>query len=436
MTVPTSKYERWPIAMSIYFDSLSTNPYVTITSSTITIGNDNESWEQAYANKALSAIVSEFNANLAEVEIVQNFDIGAEQIVSNCFISEDISETNKEDSPFTIRYTGFITRAKERSIIQLKKPRALSNLESWYARIGVGKFKTRFENINFQAFRGISPNAIYEFSVPEYINQEWSTIYGAPYKTIQGEIPYIVKYNPVINATVIRVSNTPMFYNNKNISIMINGVRQANSIIKYVDENNGLIYLSQKIGGNTKLTIDYSFVEEDYVYDAVDLNASIAHNPLVVDTFVAFYLKPYRADGALISGGNCVFHEVVNSEAAAKAKIANIIESTKNTRYPLFEPVIYLGSLNVRQGTTYQDYDVIDTRTRGGGVKPGSESLYRESEFYYDIGSFDGIDIPGNAAIVVKVPDLTAEGMTVEEIEQRATKDISLGIVPIIEREE
>lgn len=432
-------YRRWPVAFSCYADDNSTNPVFTITGTSITLANDNETHMISnYVGSSIDDIIAELNGNLAEFKVVKNIDIGAERITASSLVTDGSIDYLEPDSPLTCRYLGVISRATERSVIQLKEPRSASPFESWYPRIGRGKFRTRFSDVNFQNYPGIDPNTVYEFSVKEFDIQDWSPHYGPPYKDVQGEIPSIVSYHPAIQATVIRVSRTPLLWKNKNISILIRGVRQPNSIIKYVDENNGLIYLNQKIGRRTNLSVDYTHKELDYVYDAIDLNASIAHNPLVVDTYVAFYLKPSSAEGSLISGGSSVFHEVTTSEAAARARIARIIPETKGTGNPKYEPVIFLGSLNVRQGSSYDDFEIIDTRSRGGGLyEKEADSIsksWRESEFFLDIGNIDGIDVPGNAAVVITLP--TGEYtnlMDSDEIVQRATKDVAMGVVPIVD---
>jgi len=435
-------YDRWPSAITIYPDDATQNTVVTVTSGAITVANLNETYTISdYTNTSIADIVSELNGNLSEHQIVQTLAVGAESIVTSSLGSENLAQSLIPGNPFTIEYYGHVLRNRERSVIQLKHPRSNSRFESWYARIGKGKFRARFEGLNRQSYPGIRADTTYEFGTPEFLRQEWSTNYGPPYKDMIGEVPATARYHAVMSATVIKAARTPLFFKNGNVAVRIRGVIQPNSIIKDVDENNGLIYLNQKIGPDTPITIDYTFREEDYVYDAIDLNASIAHNPLIVDTYVAFYLKPTAAENALISGGDAVFHEVVTTEAAGRSKVANIIPSTIGTSTPLYEPVIYLGSLNVRQGTTYDEFEVIDTRSRGGGLFADkvdeTTKTWREAEFYYDVGSFDGIEIPGNAAIVIKVPSERVDSpMERDEIRDRAVRDVAMGIVPIIELEE
>lgn len=427
---------RWPAAFSVYAKADIYTPVMVMTSTTVYAGDDSDNHTVSYVGKSIDDIVTEFNANLVNFKVVKNLDIGAERILADTLTSDESQDLSLPDHPVVCRYVGIVTRAEERSVIQLKPPRAQSPLESWYPRIGRGRFRVRFSDTNFQNYPGINPNAIYEFGVNEFFRQEWSTQYGMPFKDVQGEIPDVVSYHPAVGATVLRVARGPIFYHNKNISVSIRGVPQANSIVKHVDTQNRLIYINHKVDGSTPITVDYSYRESDYVYDAVDLNASVAHNPLVVDTYVAFYLKPAKAEGAMFSGGDCIFHEIVTSEAAARTKVARIIPETLRSSTPQYEPVIYLGSLNVRQGTSYDDFDIIDTRTRGGGLyeedRRTTPKRWRDAEFFLDVGNMNGLEVPGNAGIVVGVPQSLTGRMDRDEITERAFRDVAMGVVPII----
>jgi hypothetical protein len=431
--------DRWPAAFLIYPENTSDSILVTIDSSDIEVVSDSESYTLTnYPGMSIADIVSELNANLSSHKVVQAIDIGKESVTPDSIVTTGLLDFNSPSPAVICRYTGVICRPKESSVIQLKPPRAASGLVSWHPIIGRGKFSARFSDVNFQRYPGIDSSSVYTFSIPEFYKQEWSPQYGMPYKDVEGEFPEIIGYHPRVKASIIKVANRPIYYDN-NISIMIKGVRQSNSIIRYVDTNNGLIYLSQKISNREDIRIDYTFHETDYVYDGIDLNPLISHNPTIIDSYIAFYIKPSHCKNSIISGGDSVFHEIVNAESAAKTKIARMIPETAGTLNPLYEPVIYLGSMNVREGSTYKDFDVIDTRTRGGGISEKEISkntkLWRESEFFYDIGNINGLPIPGNAGVIVNVPgnNLINQGMSEEEIKERATRSIAMGVVPIVE---
>lgn len=391
----------------------------------------------SFTGKKLDAFIAEVNGSSLNqgFELYKAIDIGSEFLNNASLIQSSASD--KIGSCYIIRYNGLAFRYNENAFIKLLPPTALGHLESWYPRFTNGSFTTKFSNYNFTAYPGISPDATYLFSIPEYKNQDWSLKYGPPYKDVYGELPRSVRYNQFVGTTVIKVANTPLLWDN-NISIKIKDTFQNASIIKHVDIYNGLIYLNIKLDASIPIRVDYTYLENNYVYDAIDLNVTLAHNPLVIDTFVAFYLKPSASNGSLISGGNSIFHEVLNTNLAGKMKIANIIPSTKNTDNPLYEPVIYLGSINIRHSQTAEDIEVIDTRTRGGGLYPADKdsirSSWRHAEFFWDTNPLDGIPIPGNSSIIINLPDSVKSGnLTRSEIKNIGSKDVALGVVPIFD---
>ncbi len=429
-------YDKWPIALLVYKKDDSAVISISIDEDELEVSDGDDDVIIAYQGKSLREIATAINSVVRKVFAKTCIDIGSESIISGSLITPNEPNLRITNSPYTIFYKGVISRPEETSIIQLKPPRAKSGLEPWYARISKGKFGIRFNDTSLYNYPGISPDTVYIFGVPEFKNQEWSLNYGAPYKDVAGEKPYSIEYSSYIKGSILSVSKTPIYYRNKNISISINGANQSSSIIKFVDENNGLIYLNQKLNPNSDIRVDYSFKETDYEYDAIDLNASTNHNPLLVDTYVAFYLKPIKADGSIISGGKGVFHEVYNTRSQAKTKLALPIKGVQTSSYPLYEPVIYLGSMTVRQSSTYKDFEVIDTRTRGGGIKEDLveqvRSRWREAEFFFDIADFNGIDIPGNAGVIIEAKKDLQDKFERDELKERASKSVAVGIVPLI----
>lgn len=419
-------YYRGPLSISSIVVKITSADVISISDGTTTVTT-------TYVDRNIRDVVASLNASTNVFDVVALLDIGPENMIAKALICDEYNTDKSADGAFLIRYTGHIARYLERNVLQLKGPTAKTSFEPWYARIGNGTIRTRFSDISFTSYPGINPDAIYTFGIEEFINQDWSVLYGTPYKDVFGELPSKIDYSSTFDGSVLSLSKTPILFKN-NISVLIKGVRQSNSIIRHVDTNNGLVYLNTKIDKNLPVTVDYTYREEDYLYDAIDLNASLAHNPLLVDSYVAFYLKPISSNGAMISGGKSIFHEILNTEVAGKHKIAQPISSTLNSNNVLYEPVIYLGSISVRQVYDRDSIEVIDTRTRGGGVKYGKEDSWAETRYYYDIGSLDGACVPGNAAIVINIPceNTTNVGMSPEEVKFRTTKDIALGVAPIV----
>jgi hypothetical protein len=408
---------------------------ITITTTAITINDGSISPSYTYTNKRIEEVCSYFNGTALKCNVKKLLDIGQERLATGALIGS--STDVHGDGATIIRYAGFALRYNESSIIQLQPPTNVGPLVSWYPRIGNGTIHVRFQDVSPGAFPGITSNAVYTFSVPEYFEQEWSVQYGAPYKDVFGESANIMRYNSSNSTTVIKTANSPIYYRNKNISVTIKNVRQPSSIIRHVDENNGFIYLNVKLNSNTPVSIDYAYKEDFYLYDAIDLNPTTSHNPIIVDSFVAFYLKPTSAEGALISGGKSIFHEFLNTSLAGRSKTVRMIDQSVNQNIKLYEPVLYLGSVSLRHNKT-DKIEVIDTRTRGGGIRSSEiedrRNSWREVEYFWDIGSIDGVPIPGNAGVVINLPDyLKSTDMPRDEIRDRATRTVSLGTVPIVD---
>jgi hypothetical protein len=103
---------------------------------------------------------------------------------------------------------------------------------------------------------------------------------------------------------------------------------------------------------------------------------------------------------------------------------------------------IYIGSVYIRQNTSLYSTILIDTRTRGGGVlEEIKDSLRRqlepESDFYLDIGCYDGTPYQENAVIIVRLDNSILEEyggrFKQGDIEQKVKKFLGLGVYPIIE---
>lgn len=103
---------------------------------------------------------------------------------------------------------------------------------------------------------------------------------------------------------------------------------------------------------------------------------------------------------------------------------------------------IYIGSVYIRQNTSLYSTILVDTRTRGGGVlEEIKDSLRRqlepESDFYLDIGCYDGTPYQENAVIIVRLDNSILEEyggrFKQGDIEQKVKKFLGLGVYPIIE---
>jgi hypothetical protein len=101
-----------------------------------------------------------------------------------------------------------------------------------------------------------------------------------------------------------------------------------------------------------------------------------------------------------------------------------------------------IGSVYIRQDTSLHSTVITDSRTRGGGVLESmSDSLRHElepeSDFYLDIGFYDGKPYQENGVIIVRLDNKLLKEFggrfTVGDVEQKVKRWLGAGIYPIIE---
>ena len=103
---------------------------------------------------------------------------------------------------------------------------------------------------------------------------------------------------------------------------------------------------------------------------------------------------------------------------------------------------ILVGSVFIRANTSLHSTVLTDSRTRGGGIlKEISDSLRKElepeSDFYLDIGYYDGEPYQENGVIIVRLDNKLLKDFggrfTIGDIEQKVKRWLGVGIYPIIE---
>lgn len=103
---------------------------------------------------------------------------------------------------------------------------------------------------------------------------------------------------------------------------------------------------------------------------------------------------------------------------------------------------IYIGSVYIRQNTSLESTILVDTRIRGGGVLESMKDSIRhelepESDWYLDIGYYDGKPYQENGVVVVRIDRrlLKEYGgrFTREQVSERVNRWLAYGVVAIIE---
>lgn len=129
--------------------------------------------------------------------------------------------------------------------------------------------------------------------------------------------------------------------------------------------------------------------------------------------------------------------------------IGKVVLENKQTLYhqidnavPERDHDIYIGSVYIRQNTSLQSTILIDSRTRGGGVLDSIRDSLRkelepESDYYLDIGYYDGEPYQENGVIIVRLDNSLLQEFggrfTQGDIETKVKRWLGLGVYPIIE---
>lgn len=331
--------------------------------------------------------------------------------------------------------------------VQVLEPREQSATESWYLRIKNG----RFQQIKLDE-KGMP--VVYSYGVPEYYRQDFEEEKGRPYIKIRGEKPKI------LSDTQIRVSRTPLYVEYElaqamNAVVWVNGKKVK---IKSTRAFDGIFELEFPITRNDEIYVDYEYEENYYVYRgyyneetkeywSLDLNPSVGHYVTLRDT---------NSDEVQYSQGFSLINKTIYIYMKPVAQLVstdmgdyrNEGDIAAHTLFHTFEKIDYdpniilLAEVRVRPNSNQGSLQVVDSRVRGGGLKPEiTEAIMQEFEqesfFYWDIGYWDGKPYSENAVVTFRISRsiLKEYGgrFTKADVEERVNKHLGYGIFPIIE---
>lgn len=158
---------------------------------------------------------------------------------------------------------------------------------------------------------------------------------------------------------------------------------------------------------------------------------------------------PRETTETLLDGFEDVEEEYTGTEITPVDEVSKIISENENCLYhqidnaePASDEDMLIGSVYIRQNTSLHSTVITDSRTRGGGVLEAmSDSLRHElepeSDFYLDIGYYDGKPYQENGVIIVRLDNriLKEYGgrFTTADVEQKVKRWLGAGIYPIIE---
>lgn len=417
----TSQQNIRPIEALMFIDPLYPNStldhQVSLTSTQIGITRATATpYMVDYVGKSLRQVSAELNNSPFPIVVKAASNIGSlqtgELIVDGAVIPTSFKRIDRalDGKAAIVRAKRWSVNFRRLSSIILRAPYEDEPTLPWWARIGVGKF--------IQKQNGIT----YYFDVPEYKDQAWSPNYGAPFRDIEGEAIRFIEKN------AFRVARTPLLTKNSNLVVVSSDGNHIfhGSIIKYIDDFNGIVYLHDGHNIPEGALVYYTYLEQNYLYKDMNINGHFKQNPFVLDKYILFYALPVKSNSG-ISRSRGIYHVVSDSIPAAVSQISNASST---------EPVAIIGAVNVKPFINRKSINVIDTRSYGGGLREDkvgvtAEKRFKESQYFNDIGRMEGIPYPGNGSVVVELPQELKEVLPIHEIKKRAQKFIAAGVYPI-----
>ena len=436
-----NRLSRAPYGIALYpLTNLGVSIAVNITNTNINFRYDSGSVNivnVTYSGKTIEDVINEINSQILPVKAVA--------LIKGVTLEEGDLFTYNTSTYFSIpngfkyydRLTnnGIVIRSNKLNIqhkslanFKILPPYNSNVFLPWYPVITNGQFIQRYQE------------KVYHYSIPEYLNQSWSLRYGKPFRDVFG-----AKLRRISN-NAFAVPRAPIYWTGDNFTLFNGETPVSNSIIEDVDVKNGIIYVSDTRYITEDTEITYSYLENNYEYKGININAHFSQNPNLLEKYVIVYAIPVDGIG-YYKTKQSIKHVVGSSvdEAISRIELLN-----KNA------PYVVIGGYCINQITTSDRIKILDTRSLGGGllsedgpinpikrnfyglvsntkVFPKIENSYRESSSFWDIGNWDGEIYPGAAAITVGIPDSIRSKMPKDEVESRASKFIAAGVYTIVD---
>lgn len=353
---------------------------------------------------------------------------------------------------FTAKRSYYYLKPLAYSAIYLKKPENVTANDDWYVGVRNGRFQRTMDSGGNVVPSGAGTT--YEYGVPEYDNQRWDLTWGPPYKKTLNERLELLDQQTVQlqnvplfidPSSVLMNPNNPGFIPSGYLSISVNDTQVAETGVIDWDIYTGRVKLAQLLTHKDDIVGTYIYKEDFYRYQGfvgsggiypdtepftwvpLDLNPTPEHNyGMYASGIIAhLFLKPYIDITNTIQIRNEALYHNFTGEASG-----------------IYD--FYIGSVALGPHCKITDMEITDVRVRGGGLSQrGREKLddvwnvQKESEFFWDIGYFDGQAVPANGALVVSIPKTILESnggvFTEDEVRMKVQKHMALGVYPIIE---
>jgi hypothetical protein len=186
-------------------------------------------------------------------------------------------------------------------------------------------------------------------------------------------------------------------------------------LVKDLDPTNARVQVGVELALDDICYAFYAYRELDILYTNVDVNPFT--NQAIRNRVVKFYQKTNGLDPF-----TTIYHEVYNG---AGQQIA-----TSDTS-PGTGTKTYFGEITVGSAITLAEFEITDSRVRGGGLDPSFQSIPQAANFW-DLGNLDGKPYPVGGALVVYLPSSILDVMSKGDVESRVKATLPMGTFPVI----
>lgn len=327
--------------------------------------------------------------------------------------------------------------------VYLEKPKNVTGDDDWYVKIKAGSFTRRMDESGTVVPSG--QGTLYQYYVSEYDELPWSLEFGKPYIEIPKETATI------LDRDVIRLKNTPILiepsdvYSNSGfppssyLTVWVNDEQLPEDEILDWDVNSAQIRIAKILTATDDVVADYVYKEDFYNYPGFYGSGGLYSETSPFEFFpLDLNPTPLHNHGMYASGVRAHVFLAPSWDLDANVFFNQVPCYHNYTGEPSGVRDFYLGSVALGPHAKYTDVDVTDTRTRGGGLRDDIdyalvEDVQPESQFYWDLGYFDGQAFPSNGVLVFKFP--VAMQSREDEIREAVNRHLALGQYSIIDFE-
>ena len=342
----------------------------------------------------------------------------------------------------------FSVKMKDHRVISLRSPLETEVYENWYPRISSGYFEKDMKDQN-----GDDVKAIYRIN--EYHNQQYSFKYGKPYIDIEDERA------EVLNSNTIKCRFSPLF-----VKLHTNGLPDNLRVVRVMNKtevplhitgwnvHKGIIEVIETISESDVIKVDYTYEEECYTYRGCRVEDMFIRVDLNPNKYHTYDKIDYTSTGRVLNVEKDNVYNLFNLPMSLFLRPSKVIKNgtvVKENEFVLYHKYdetpldamdLFIGKVYLKHNTTFSNMNIIDTRQRGGGLLESitddiRKELEPESDFYYDIGFWDGEPFSENSVVIIRLDSriLLENGgrFSKEEVQQVVNKWVAFGTLVIVE---